>query len=411
MSNIRADFSGARAVLADRLSEPPPGRIQLLTGPRQVGKTTLLLQLADELESRVVYAAADEPDSALPGWWDRVWGEAEERAASQGRAVLLLDEIQHVPGWSSALKGRWDRVRRGKIPLHVVATGSSALTLGAGARESLAGRFERITLAHWPAAALVRELGEPSASAAESVVRYGSFPGSVALRADPVRWRAYLRDSIVEPAIGKDLLALGVVRKPALLRQLFAVCAGHPAEIVSLQKLRGSLTDRGALETIAHYLRLLEEAYLVVGADKHSTRAVRRRSAPPKLIVLNNGLLAALDPAGPPDPESDPARYGRWVENACLAHAWNAGQEVRYWREEPLEVDGILEGSWGRWAVEVKTGPFTTASLEGLLEFCRRNPKVRPVMLVDSEREGAKAPRGVRVMGWREFLMRGLGGG
>jgi hypothetical protein len=217
--------------------------------------------------------------------------------------------------------------------------------VGAGSRESLAGRFERLTLTHWPAPALTKVFGLPREESAHLTVRLGSYPGAMPLRNDLARWRAYVRDAIIEPAIGRDLLALHAVRRPALRRQVFALCTGMPAQIVSLQKLQGQLHDPGALETIAHYLELLEQAFLVAGLEKFGERVHRRRAAPPKLVTLNNALLSAMHPAGPPDLERDPARFGAWVENACLAHAWNCEQQVRYWRGESLEVDAVLEGS------------------------------------------------------------------
>ena len=256
----------------------------------------------------------------------------------------------------------------------VIATGSSSLGLARGSRESLAGRFERLTLAHWPARGLVEAFGVEPDEAAAMVVRLGAYPGAFALRDDRARWSAYVRDAILEPAIGRDLLALGPVRKPGLLRQVFGAAVSSPAQVVSLAKIQGQLQDPGALETIAHYLALLEDAYLVAAVPKFSTRALRQRAAPPKLVVLSNALLAAADPQGPPDPAADPARFGAWVENACLAHAWNAGQQLRYWREEPLEVDAIVDGSWGSWAIEVKTGGIDPSRLRGLAEFTRRFP-------------------------------------
>jgi predicted AAA+ superfamily ATPase len=140
--------------------------------------------------------------------------------------------------------------------------------------------------------------------------------------------------------MGRDIVALAQVRRPALLCQVFAIAAASPAEIISLEKIQGQLQDPGALETIAHYLGLLEEAYLVAPLQKHALRPPRRRAAPPKLVTLNNALCAVTDPRGIPDRERDRDRYGRWVGNACLAFAWNSGQRITYWREEPLEVDG-----------------------------------------------------------------------
>jgi predicted AAA+ superfamily ATPase len=176
---------------------------------------------------------------------------------------------------------------------------------------------------------------------------------------------------------------------------------------MSLQRIQGQLQDSGALETIAHYLTLLEEAFLVAPLAKYSTRAARQRAAPPKLIPLNNALLAVTDPRGIPDRERDAERWGVWVENACLAFAWNAGQRVSYWREEPLEVDGVFEGSWGAWAVEVKTGRFSVSQLQGLGEFVRRYPKFRPLVVCDDAARAVAERAGFDAVSWTDFLLRG----
>jgi predicted AAA+ superfamily ATPase len=405
--DFRLGFAEARDVLARRLAEPAPGRIQLLAGPRQVGKTTLLLEIAQAHGNAAVYAAADSPEAALPGFWERVWARAEETASSEGRAVVLLDEVHLVHDWAGHLKAEWDRLRRKKRPVHVVATGSSALRLAAGSRESLAGRFERITLTHWSASSLTDVFGVSPADACEILVAMGSYPGAFELRDDRARWSAYVRDAIIEPAVGRDILALAAVRKPALLRQVFGVCASSPAQILSLQKIQGQLQDPGALETIAHYLTLLEEAYLVAPLAKYSERPARQRSAPPKIVPLNNAIVAVMDPRGIPERTTDPARWGVWLENACLARAWNAGQRVGYWREEPLEVDGVLDGSWGSWALEVKTGRITARDLAGLAEFVRRHRKFRPLVVCDDDARTVVERAGFEAMPWTDFLLRG----
>ena len=404
----RLDYRGCREALRRRLAEPAPGRIQLVTGPRQVGKTTLLLELAAELGERATYFAADGPEAALPGFWERLWNRAEAAATSQrGRNVVLIDEVQHLADWAARLKAEWDRLRRKRLPVHVVATGSSALRLARGSKESLAGRFERLTLAHWSASALAQTLGFMPDDAAELVVRMGAYPGAMELRDDMPRWVAYVRDAIVEPAIGRDILALAAVRRPALLRQIFAIAAASPAQIVSLQKLQGQLQDRGALETIAQYLHLLEEAYLVAPLEKHASRPARRRAAPPKLVTLSNALVAVVDPRGIPDAAREPERFGAWVENACLAFAWNSGYRVAYWREEPMEVDGVIDGSRGSWAIEVKTGPFGVADVRGLLEFTRRFSRYQPLLLCDPSGLPAAARVGVPAISWKRFLLEG----
>ena len=410
MAEIQNAYASCRELLLVRLGEPAPARIQLLTGPRQVGKTTLLLEIAAHFGDQAVYVAGDDPDAALPGFWERSWAEAETRA-QRGTTALLLDEVHHLSDWAGRLKSHWDRARRRKIPIHVVATGSSALRVARGSRESLAGRFERLTLSHWPAASLAAAFHLAPREAALDLVRFGSYPGAQLFESDPARWRAYVRDAIIEPAIGRDVLAQGAVRRPALLRQVFAIAAGSPAQIVSLQKLQGQLQDSGALETVATYLALLEDAYLIAPLEKYSAQVLRRRASPPKLVTLNNALLSAMHPDGAPDPVREPARFGFWVENACLAFAINQGQQVMYWREEPLEVDAVFDGSWGKWAVEVKTGRFDSLALRGLLEFCRRYPAFTPLVISASGDEEIARRHGVASMSWEDFLISGLGKG
>ncbi|MBI1873695.1 MAG: ATP-binding protein [Acidobacteria bacterium] len=402
-SSAGTDPAQIRGWLRQRLAEPAPGRIQLVTGPRQVGKTTLLLELAAQDPEAALYAAADAPEAGLPGYWDRLWASAEAKAASR-QTLVLLDEIHLLPDWAASLKAYWDRFRRRRLPIHIVATGSSALRVTQGSRESLAGRFERIVFAHWSASALAKTFEMSVADAARHSVLFGTYPGAWTLRDDRARWRAYIRDAIIEPAIGRDVLALGQVRRPALLRQVFAVAAGSPAHIVSLQKLQGRLADRGALETVAHYLGLLQEAYLVAGVEKFSKGAVRRRAAPPKLVTLNNALLSAMHPDGPPDVAGQADRLGAWIENACLASAINQGQRVTYWREEPLEVDAVIEGSWGSWAVEVKSGRFESRDLGGLMEFSRRHPAFRPLVITRPGDEATALRFGLDAISWIDFL-------
>ncbi len=403
-----ANYHEVRDELVARLKDPAPGRVQILSGPRQVGKTTLLLELAAEFAGRAHYVTADTMEAQVSGWWEQLIRQAEARARQTGGDVLLVDEISYLPDWARHLKSAADKIWRLKTPLHLVVSGSSAIHLGKGSRETMAGRFERLRLLHWPASELIRCFRLKPRDAVLQYVQSGSFPGGERLLGNPDRWRAYLRDSIIEPAIGRDILNLEAVRKPALLRQLYAVSTGHPAEIVSLQKLAGELVEKGALETIAHYLQLLEEACLVAGVRKYSERTVRQRAAPPKLLVLNHGLMAAM--GSPPDQERDPARWGRWVENACGAMAWNSGQAVSYWRAEPLEVDWVIEGSWGGWAIEVKTGSCRTQDLKGILEFCRLHPRFQPLLLCNEGDEATGLDAGVATQDWMSFLLNGPSG-
>ena len=405
---MNSGYLATQSILRARLEEPAPGRIQMLTGPRQVGKTTMLLDIAKTYGDAAIYLAADAPQAALPQWWATQWQRAQYQARA-GRCILIIDEVHALPNWSWLIKAAIDEVYREHLPLQMVISGSAALPIAGGARESMAGRFEHLTLRHWNARDLLEIFAMSEAQAIETYVRYGAFPGSLRFINDLPRWRIYLQESIIEPAIGRDLLLLETIRKPALLRQVFAICMGHPAEIVSLQKMAGSLLEAGSLETIAHYLAILGEAYLVAALPKFSMTEIRRKASPPKLIPLSNAFLAVGCPDEPPLPASNPREWGRWLENACIAFAINAGYRVAYWREEPLEIDMVIDGADGPWAIEVKSGEFTGYDLQGLLTFCARHPEYRPLVIGEERYRESAVSTGVSFMRWQDYLLGGLG--
>ena len=396
-----------RDEMQTRLQESAPGRIQILTGPRQVGKTTLLLEIAEQFGDRALYLAADLPEAALADWWLSRW-QVAVRMAREAKSVLLVDEVQGLPDWSRRLKVAYDEIRREKLPLQMVVSGSSSLQVSGGARESMAGRFERLNLRHWTARDLTRAFNLTPDESAMTVVRYGGFPGSIGLLDIPPRWKAYIRDAIIDPAIGNDILMLQPVRKPALLRQVFAICIGHPAEVLSLLKIAGALTDAGNLTTIAEYLSLLEGAFLVAALPHFSATEIRRRAKPPKLITLSNAFLAVTDDKDPPTLTSDPRQWGHWLENACLAHAVNEGHTVTYWREENREVDMIIDGLAGKWAVEVKSGDFTLHDLGGLATFHQRHPEYQPLVIGEERYRDAAIKASMDFIRWQDYLLDGL---
>jgi uncharacterized protein len=402
-------FSAILTQLQKRISEPAPGLVQFLIGPRQIGKTTILLAIADQLKSRALYVAADAPEASLAGWWENVWQKAED-LAQKSTAALLIDEIQYLPNWGRLLKSKVDYVRHNGIRLHMIVSGSSALGLHSGSRETMAGRFEINQILHWPAAELGKYFKLSDEKSVDRLIKYGGYPGSMSFVNDLPRWRNYVRGSIIDPAIGRDILMMENVRKPALLRQTFAICIGHPAEIISLQKISGRLLEKGSMQAVAHYLNLLEEAGLVAAVGKYSDKPIRVRSSPPKFVVLNQAMLSSMENINPPVQSAEPDRFGRWMENACMAHAWNAGQAIHYWRTEPLEVDMILSGSWGKWAVEIKTGNYSLNELKGLFEFCRLYKKFKPLLLCDAGKESIATQAGIKTISWKRYLLDGITG-
>jgi predicted AAA+ superfamily ATPase len=360
--------------LRSRLEEKRP-LIQVLVGPRQVGKTTALRAA---LDNRGVYESADYP-TALPlnsisDWWNRAL-QVPER-------ILAIDEVQKITGWSEVVKKRWDEDPHA---LKVILTGSSALLLEKGLTETLAGRFEVIRAPHWNFA----EARDVFKTTLNGFVEFGCYPGSMHLVDNVERWAAYIRDSIVEPALGRDLLALHPVENPALLRQVFGVTAALPAQIVSLQKLLGQLQHRGSLPTLQNYLHLLGEAFLVTGVGKYSGQALRTRKSPPKLIVHDNALMRAFErPVGEP---LSPDRFGHYFENAVCARFIEAGWDTFYWKDRDAEVDIVALGPGGeKWAIEIKSSNASINDFRGLKRFVQTHKEFEPhlVSLVGQEIPG-----------------------
>lgn len=377
----------------------------LLTGPRHVGKTTLLLELARELGDQAVYVTGDNPTALLPHSWTRLWEDIEQRSR-RGRVTMMLDEIHQWPQWSQRLRSALDNVGRTRLPVSVIATASfedPAQTHAGG--ENIG--FDRLRLSHWSASSVAETFDVEPSDAADALVSFGGYPGAYQFMADRSRWSAFVRESIVEPALGRDVGALTPIRQPALLRQVFAIAVLHPCETISLQRMQAVLLQTGALTTIASYLRLLANAGLVAALPRYSARNTRQRAAPPKLVVLNNALLSALHPGGVPERSREPARHDVWIENACLAHAIGAGQHVSYWREEPFDVDAVIDGDWGKWAIEVMPDVHSSVDYRGLHEFVARYPDFHPLVVTSEENLAIAARAGLGAITWQNFLLSG----
>lgn len=335
--------------------ERHPDLLQVVTGPRQVGKTTAALTVQKAWSGPSRYAAADEYLPVSAEWIHSEW-ELARLEARRAPTLLVLDEVQKVPRWSEVVKAEWDADRRLGRDVRVIILGSSALLLAQGLTESLAGRFLVHRCMHWSFAECRAAFGWD----AERWIYFGGYPRSASFDDDEATWRTYIRDALIETVVARDVLALQTVQKPALLRQLFALAAGSPAQLLSYTKMLGQLQDSGNTTTLAHYLKLLEGAYLVSGLETWSPSPVRARSSSPKLVVWNNALVSALGPRSFAEARRDHAWWGRLVENAVGAHLLNglAGSpfDVRYWRDGAVEVDYVLQAGGQTLALEVKSG-------------------------------------------------------
>ena len=350
MSYQRPQFQ----TLISRLAEPRRF-IQVLAGPRQVGKTTLVQQVCEATGLPVQFSSADEPTLRGPEWIAQQWEIARLKRGSEG-AILVLDEVQKVPGWSEAVKRLWDEDTRKKITLKVVLLGSSPLLIQRGLSESLAGRFEVLHLPHWSAA----EMGQAFGWSVQQSIFYGGYPGAASLITDHDRWVRYVRDSLIETTLSRDVLLLSRVDKPALLRRMFEMGCRYSGQILSYTKMIGQLQDAGNTTTLAHYLDLLSAAGMLTGIPKFAGEVVRSRGSSPKLQVLDTALFSAMAGYRFEEALSDREHWGRLTESAVGAHLANAaasGQcELFYWRERNREVDFVLRVGRKLIAIEVKSG-------------------------------------------------------
>ncbi|MDR2186583.1 MAG: ATP-binding protein [Azonexus sp.] len=343
------------ATLAARLNEPRRF-IQVVAGPRQVGKSTLVQQVTQTLAGPVRYASADEPTLRGADWIAQQWEAARLSITDRRGAVLALDEIQKIPAWSETVKRLWDEDSRAQRPLQAVLLGSAPLLMAQGLTESLAGRFETITLPHWSFAEMRAAFGW----SLDQFIFYGGYPGAASLIGEPQRWARYIIDSLIETSIARDVLLLTRVDKPALLRRLFELSCRYSGQILSYTKMLGQLQDAGNSTTLAHYLELLASAGMVCGLPKYAGDVARSRGSSPKLQVFNTALMTAASGYSLAAARADREFWGRLVESAVGAHLANAAMlgvcAVHYWRERNHEVDFIAKARGQLTAIEVKSG-------------------------------------------------------
>lgn len=352
--------------LVKRLSHDKP-YIQVLLGPRQVGKTTCLLRLFNEWQGPKTFCSTDDSLDASQHWLVEHWQAAEDLGPG---SLLVIDEIQKVTEWSRVIKGLWDKSLRNKRQLKVVLLGSSSLSIQTGLSESMAGRFELTVVPHWSFAESAKEFGY----SLDDWLTWGGYPGADLLRNEDARWRSYLTHSIVDAVIGRDILTQRTVKNPALFRQAFAIACSYPAQEISYAKLLGQLQDSGNTDLVKSYLELYEAAFLIFSVQKYAKTARSTKSSSPKLLL---GCPALANLALGTDFVSSPEGRGRVFESAVgmdLVHM--SGAQLFWWREGSNEVDFVVRVDKFLYAIEVKSG--RRKSTKGLDAFLELEPKATP---------------------------------
>lgn len=357
----------------------PTTVIHVLIGARQVGKTTIAHQIQDAISLPTIYASADSPLPLDAAWIETQWRRGVAAASqANGPVVLILDELQKVRGWSEVLKLLWDNRAVGP-EIRLLILGSSALLMQEGLTESLAGRFLLHRCPHWA----FPECRDAFGWGLDQWLYFGGYPGGAPFAHDEKTWKRYITDSLIETVLARDVLQMAKIAKPALLRHLFALAATLPAQSVSYTKMLGQLHDAGNTTTLAHYLRLLESAFLVSGLELYSRGMQRKRGSSPKLVLWNNALVNALSTRTLDESLADSMWWGRLVENAVGAHLCNCLNSVEYtltyWRERDQEVDFVVSRGRDVWAVEVKSG--RSGKTAGLARFRSRYPEARALLV------------------------------
>lgn len=331
--------------------------IQVVMGARQIGKSTVVKQVLQDLNIPYQLFSADNVPTTKSSWISDCWAAVRSLKESKGwrSIILVIDEIQKISNWSEVVKKEWDSDTFHDRDIKVLLLGSSRVLLEKGLSESLAGRFEEIRMSHWS----YPEMRDCFGFSLDQYLYYGGYPGAASLIKDDDRFSQYIQSAIIEATINKDILMDTPIGKPALLRQAFELGAAYSGELLSLNKMLGSLQDAGNTATLAGYINLLDESGLLCGLQKFSIDMARRRASIPKLQVYNNALKKVYCPFSFEQAILDRKSWGRTFESGIGAYLVSQSFihrfEVLYWREKEMEVDFVLRKNGSVVAIEIKS--------------------------------------------------------
>lgn len=343
-------------IIKKRLEEPRRF-IQVVMGSRQVGKSTVVKQVLKELDIPYQMFSADNVPATNSAWVANCWEATRSLQKNKGceSIVLVIDEIQKITNWSEAVKKEWDDDTFHDRNIKVLLLGSSRVMLEKGLSESLAGRFEEIRMSHWS----YMEMKECFGFTLDQYIYYGGYPGAASLIDEEDRYLQYIQSGIVDATINKDILMDTPIGKPALLRQTFELGSAYSGQLLSLNKMLGSLQDAGNTATLAGYIHLLDESGLLCGLQKYSIDTARRKASIPKLQVYNNALKVVYSSLAFDEAITNRQAWGHIFESAVGAYIVSQSFvhrfEVFYWRERNDEVDFILRKKGSVVAIEIKS--------------------------------------------------------
>ena len=317
-----------------------------VVGPRQVGKTTLARRLVEELAAGAVYL-----DLELPSHRARL-ADPEHYFSSQEGRLVVLDEIQRVPGLFEVLRGVIDeRRRQGRRHQQFLLLGSASIDLLQQSSETLAGRIAYAELTPL----LVEEVAAKKRGDRDRLWLRGGFPDSflAADEAASVEWR----EEFIGTYLERDIPLLGPRIPAETLRRFWTMLAHEQGTLLNAAAVAGAIGVSG--QTVGRYLDLMVDLLLVRRLPPWSKNAGKRLVRSPKVYVRDSGLVHAL--LGLRDLDAvlgHPVTGGSWegfvIEN-LLAAAPSGTTACFYRTAVGAEIDLVLELSpKERWAIEIK---------------------------------------------------------
>jgi uncharacterized protein len=313
----------------------------VLTGPRQVGKTTLSLEIAEGRDSVYLDLESSADRARL--------AEPELYFADHADELVILDEIQRLPGIFETLRGVIDQGRReGKGTCRFLLLGSAAIELLSQSTETLAGRVALVELAPFD----IVELGEKRSD--ELWVKGGFPPSLLAAGAEQsFRWRS----DFIRTYLERDIPQLGPRIPAETLRRLWTMLAHNQGGLLNASNLARGLGLSGV--TVGHYLDLMVDLLLVRRLPPRLANVGKRLVRSPKVYVRDSGLVHAL--LGLEDKEAvlgHPVAGASWeglvLENV-IGTASGRAEPSFYRTSGGAEIDLVLSWRDGReWAIEVK---------------------------------------------------------
>lgn len=388
-----------RRVFDELLADIERRQVLAITGLRRVGKTTLMYQLIQHLlnsgvePTHVLYFSFDEAVGKLGDVLES-YREAYGADFRQVRTYVFLDEVQKLEGWSDQLKRYYDLYPK----LKFMVSGSESLFVRRDSKERLAGRIYEFFL---PTLSFGEFLGLNGIKAKDKLpklklrqffrryIEQGGFP-EVALDQKLSEVKRYVRSSVIDRLVFKDILSLARIKDPELLITMLEIFAANPGMYLEYKSLAQQLgRDRRAIRS---YVMWLKEGFLIVLLANFRKGKVASLRKLKRIYLTDTSIIATFHGA------RDDAFFGRMVENAVI----NASGAELFWRNRH-EVDAVVNGV----PIEVKYQPkVLPGDLKGLREFMRKFRVRKGIVVTRNESKEMKVEEGkIRFIPAEAFLL------